>query len=573
MVTLMTVYDAFISYSHAKDKPIAAALQSVIQKLGKPWYRRRALRVFRDDTSLSATPNLWPTIQQALENSRYLILFASPEAASSKWVDDEVEYWANHKSVDTLLLALTDGALVWDRELGDFRRPVGVPLPPALEGRFRHEPMWIDLTAYRDRAELSDTRLLDLGAAFAATIRGILKEDLLSQEVREQRRTLTVVWSAAGVLLILLAVAVLQKRAAEQQRDRAEKTLTAATQSANDLVLKVAVKIRETTGMPIDLVREILRRARDLQEQLSKYNENDVGLRRSQAIALRESSQTLLLQGDGDAALKDAQQSRVIVERLLTADPANPDLRHDLSFSLNRIGEVLARAERDEEALAAFSDSLEIRKTLAESSDAPEAQRDLALSYERIADALLKLGRREKAIEAYRESQAIRERLARSEPDKPERKADLATSYDRLGKLLDGQPEEALDAYRKAQELREGLVAADPRNTNWLRALAATYDDIGNILLASGQLTDALDHYRKAYVIRRGLVEKNPDIPLWRANLAISLYNLARAGDHPAENYAQALAIVRALTAEQKLPADLREFEKELTRRLAETRG
>jgi hypothetical protein len=61
----MALYDAFISYSHAKDKPIAAALQSAIQKLGKPWYRRRALRLFRDDTSLSATPHLWPTVEQA----------------------------------------------------------------------------------------------------------------------------------------------------------------------------------------------------------------------------------------------------------------------------------------------------------------------------------------------------------------------------------------------------------------------------------------------------------------------------------------------------------------------------
>jgi hypothetical protein len=60
----MALYDAFISYSHAKDKPIAAGLQSVVQKLGKPWYRRRALRVFRDDTSLSATPHLWPTIER-----------------------------------------------------------------------------------------------------------------------------------------------------------------------------------------------------------------------------------------------------------------------------------------------------------------------------------------------------------------------------------------------------------------------------------------------------------------------------------------------------------------------------
>src|ERR1700738_4561549 len=79
-------YDAYISYSHAKDKPIAAALQSVVQKLGKPWYRRRALRVFRDDTSLSATPHLWPAIEQALAQARFFILLASPQAAASKWV-------------------------------------------------------------------------------------------------------------------------------------------------------------------------------------------------------------------------------------------------------------------------------------------------------------------------------------------------------------------------------------------------------------------------------------------------------------------------------------------------------
>lgn len=59
--TATPIYDAFISYSHAKDKPIATALQSVVQKLGKSWYRRRALRVFRDDTGLTATPHLWPS--------------------------------------------------------------------------------------------------------------------------------------------------------------------------------------------------------------------------------------------------------------------------------------------------------------------------------------------------------------------------------------------------------------------------------------------------------------------------------------------------------------------------------
>ena len=73
----MTTYDAFISYSHAKDREIAAALQAVKQKLGKPWYRRRALRIFRDDTSLAATHQLWSSIEAALSRSRYLLLLAS----------------------------------------------------------------------------------------------------------------------------------------------------------------------------------------------------------------------------------------------------------------------------------------------------------------------------------------------------------------------------------------------------------------------------------------------------------------------------------------------------------------
>src|ERR1700754_3512579 len=105
---VLALYDAFISYSHAKDKPIAAALQSAVQKLGKPWYRRRALRLFRDDTSLAAAPQLWPTIERALDGSRFFILLASPEAAASKWVNKEVAHWLDHNSADTLLIGLTD---------------------------------------------------------------------------------------------------------------------------------------------------------------------------------------------------------------------------------------------------------------------------------------------------------------------------------------------------------------------------------------------------------------------------------------------------------------------------------
>src|SRR5215470_12729034 len=203
----MAAYDAFISYSHAKDKPIAAALQAVMQRLGKPWYRRRALRVFRDDTSLSATPSLWPSIEQALDHSRFLVLLASPEAAASPWVNKEISFWLERKNADTLLIALTDGELAWDNAVGDFVRCEAMPLPPVLTGRFTSEPKWIDLRAYRDGADARDARFIEAGADFAAATHGMPKEDLLSQEVRQQRRALRLAWSAAGTLTVLIALA------------------------------------------------------------------------------------------------------------------------------------------------------------------------------------------------------------------------------------------------------------------------------------------------------------------------------------------------------------------------------
>jgi MTH538 TIR-like domain (DUF1863) len=137
----MLTYDAFISYSHAKDKAVAAALQAVKQKLGKPWYRRRALRFFRDDTSLAATPQLWSSIEAALSQSRYLVLLASPEAAASRWVCKEVGYWLEHKSVDTVLVALTDGVLIWDDAVGDFAWSEHSPSASAPAQLFRRAQM------------------------------------------------------------------------------------------------------------------------------------------------------------------------------------------------------------------------------------------------------------------------------------------------------------------------------------------------------------------------------------------------------------------------------------------------
>ena len=55
-------HDAFISYSHVADTKLATALESGLEKLAKPLLKLRALNVFRDQTSLSASPALFSVL-------------------------------------------------------------------------------------------------------------------------------------------------------------------------------------------------------------------------------------------------------------------------------------------------------------------------------------------------------------------------------------------------------------------------------------------------------------------------------------------------------------------------------
>ena len=53
-------YDAFISYSHRAAVGRPAALQRGLERFAKKAWQPRALRVYRDETDLSASPGLWP---------------------------------------------------------------------------------------------------------------------------------------------------------------------------------------------------------------------------------------------------------------------------------------------------------------------------------------------------------------------------------------------------------------------------------------------------------------------------------------------------------------------------------
>jgi WD40 repeat protein len=202
-------YSAFISYSHAVDGKLAPALQRALHGFAKPWYRLRALRVFRDEASLSASPGLWPSIEQALAGTEFFILLASPEAARSEWVTREVGYWREHKPLANFLIVLTDGELVWDGTSADFAWEQTTSLPSSLQGVFLEEPRWVDLRWARTAEDLSlrHPGFRQSVADLAAPLHGRAKDELVGDDVRQHRRTLRLARSAVALLATLALVA------------------------------------------------------------------------------------------------------------------------------------------------------------------------------------------------------------------------------------------------------------------------------------------------------------------------------------------------------------------------------
>ncbi len=224
-------HDAFISYSHSADGKLGPALERGLEKLAKPLLRRRVLDVFLDETSLTASPGLWPGIVQHLSGSQWFLLIASPASAQSVWCNKEILWWLENRSPERMLILLTEGEIVWDDNVKDFDWSRTTALSSSLSKRFADEPLYVDARWTRDRGDLSlaNPRFRDVVVDIAAPLRGMRKDELDSADLRQLRRNRMFV--RAGVIAIAIAglIAVWQAIVANQQRKIAESERDKAT--------------------------------------------------------------------------------------------------------------------------------------------------------------------------------------------------------------------------------------------------------------------------------------------------------------------------------------------------------
>jgi tetratricopeptide (TPR) repeat protein len=334
--------------------------------------------------------------------------------------------------------------------------------------------------------------------------------------------------AAAAAFIVITAFAVFagwQWWVAGTQRDRAERSLNLATQTANGLIFDLAQKFRNVAGVPSTLIKDILDRALKLQAQLIGSGEASPELRRNQSVGLTESARTLLTLGNTGGALAAAKQAQAIIQSLLTIEPNNTPWQSDLLVSDSMIGDVLLAQGKRDEALAAYRDGLAIGKALvAKDASNTEWLRGLASSDERIGIVLKAQGKRNEALAAYRDSLAIAKALVAKDPSNTLWQRDLAANDNNIGDLLKAQdkPDEALAAYRDSLAIVKALVAKDPSNTDWQSDLLVSDSMIGDVLLVQGKRDEALAAYRDSLATAKALVAKDPSNALWQSDLSIN---------------------------------------------------
>lgn len=541
--------------------PVIAALDRARFEAGRPERRaliesfvaHRLLTAEGDAASRRVRPThesllrIWPEAVAILEETAHLIRArAAIEPLARDWAEADPQDRARHLEVSPALL---ESALAFVRRFGEEAAPTTVDFvrEAAAVAEARHD---------RERAE-QERRIAD-AEAIARANRRIARS--------------TGAGLAAALLLAALAgwqwhLSVVARGEAQVQRDRAERALAAATATADGLVFDLAQKLRNASGIPKPVVKDILDRARRLQEQLIGFGESSLELTADHAAALGESAATELSLGETAEAARLALAARDLYAGLAKTAPG--EIRHvyDLAHTEALLGDVHGRQGRTSEARAAYERAEAVveagigrgladprlpqllasilqtrgaaaraggdpagalalyRRSLALTTDLTRTRPDdmalrhnLAVVHRSIGDVELETNALEAADADFTAASEIAARLAREFPENTLLQRDYTLSQERLGLALTrrGDHAGALKAFVAGEATALAMAATDPANLEWQYDVAIGHLEIGDARRALGDVAAAIASYREAARIDAALVAKDPTNADWR---------------------------------------------------------
>jgi tetratricopeptide (TPR) repeat protein len=562
-------YWAFLSYSH-KDSDTADWLHQALEKYSVP----RSLvgrdgahgvipanfsPVFRDRHELAASGDLGHTIREALAASRCLIVLCSPDAAQSRWTNEEIIAFRKLHPKGCVVAAILAGEPFASELPG---REAEECFPPALREKFdsrgrptgkRAEPVAADL---RDSG---DGRQLGLLKIVAGMI-GVGLDDLIQRDQQRRQRRLTIIAAAslAGMVLTSgLSVFAFEKRdeARDQRReaeglvgfmlgDLRQKLEPIGRLDALDAVGSRALSYfakQDKSELSDDalaqrskaltMMGEIAQTRGDLDGARARYAEAMAGtgemVRRAPDDPQRlfEHAQSVYWVGEIarsrgmlDEAEASAREYRDLAYRMTALQPANVRWQMETQYADANLGIVYLARRRFAEASSQFRSALTTIERIAAAEPRNRGyQQNYSTSLAWLADALASAGKLDESI-AQRERQvALISRLSRRGGDVAFRQQ-LIIAEQALGRLFaaKGDEQAAIAHLRSAVDESESLIATEPENMRWVDYAASSKLALARTMMAFGALGDAGVQVRSGCDLVNRLISRDPTVTLWR---------------------------------------------------------
>lgn len=336
--------------------------------------------------------------------------------------------------------------------------------------------------------------------------------DFLERSEREQERIeaerenarknkLRLAWAVAGVLGVMLLVALFYYHLAQTENRRAVANLGLALRAVDESLSSAGNQPGRESPDPLQvehLRQQLLKKAEDFYTNfLATQSKNDVKFRADSAGVHSKLGDINRLAGKREDAVVQYKLAIEGFEQLSNEKPGNAEYRRALAYAHHWLAENLRlwleetpnAPYKRSDAEAEYNSAVRLQKDLLQSSPQnPDYAQELARTY--YNRGILRYdGGDPKATESdFREAVQLLEPLAKKDLESQTKGSenppshDLARVYNNLGELLNDQ-----EYYEQAIKIQEDLTKRNPENWEYKVELATFYNNLSFLAWSDGK--------------------------------------------------------------------------------------
>ena len=506
-------YRAFLSYSRQDDQ-VADWLHRRLDKFKTPKpligvqgslgdVPSKLHPVYRDRTDASGGGSLAARIEEALQNSRTLIVLCSPAAAASRWVDQEVRFFLGHADKSRIFPVIAP-------HLSDSSNYEEEFFPPSLRGH--------DLTAVDLREiTVANGQVVGDGKSVGrlkliAGVLGLPLDQLVRRERRRQRRTVFALSVVAVVFSLLLAGTISALLWANSTNQKLQDAFVRVGTSVEDRIDRLEsrqingeVSVRDAK-LEIEIASEIANAGFRLAPANARLKIQEAKLKTRLAEFLPSV-------GDHQGASIAANEAVSIIEGL-KGEIGENTYRNNLHSALWYLADIQRKSGDFDEAIK----SLDRMETLALAAlnrrpEDADAERNLVIINWQYASIFESVGKLDDARRRLKTAIDISNKLLANEDTDPLLIADLASYYFLDARLARSQQlnDEAAASYKLAIASGRRYLERYPEDNRIQFEFATSLSGYVKFALSIGDLDQANKIQNEVLDVVQRLLQDDPD--------------------------------------------------------------